>query len=143
MGIKVANNNFSLEATTLGGWLPGDPNSATDMSVIVDAVADEKADSAEILVDEITWTVIPLACSFAGHTHVSGSNNPIPSPGFNTGKAIEATAQYTKCEGKLVLREGDSGICNGSFTNNSSGATVPCQCTFKISDAGQSDVKAE
>lgn len=78
--------------------------------------------------------------TFAGHTFVAGVVN------------IVATSASTKAENLIVLREGDANTllsappgtgCIGSWTNDSSGVTVPCQCNVEISDAGQDKVKAQ
>jgi len=65
---------------------------------------------------------------------------------FVTGlAAIQPGALSTKAEGGLVLRKGDRSLvgCIGSWTNNSSGATVACSCQVEISDAGQDKAKAQ
>lgn len=69
----------------------------------------------------------------ATHTFVAGAATIAPS------------ATKTKAEGGLVLREGDASAagCIGSWTNNSTSATVPCACGVEISAAGQDKVKAQ
>lgn len=139
----IANENFELKATSLGGWIPGDPNAPSDMTVAPLLAGKVKADNKYILINQINWIVIPTRCTFAGHTHVNGSSIPLPPPGFNNAEAIKATAEKCKADLLPVMRKGDTGKCNGMFTNNSSGASVPCQCIFELSNAGQEKVKGK
>ena len=143
MSELIANEDYQVEATSLGAWLPGDPNSPTDMTFTLIKATKANENNKKILVNNMNWIVIPAACTFAGHTHVAGGSAPVLPPGFNTGAPINATAQDCKCDNLPVMRENDTGTCNGTFTNNSSGATVGCQCSFKISDAGQALVRGK
>jgi hypothetical protein len=83
----------------------------------------------------VTWLIATGGCAFtsATHTFVAG------------GALITPSATKTKADGQIVLREDDSAAagCVGSWTNNSSGATVPCSCSAKINAAGQAKAKAQ
>jgi hypothetical protein len=79
----------------------------------------------------IVWTALGCPFTSATHTFVSG------------GGSVSPTATKTKANGQLVLRKGDTGTCAGGWTNDSSGAAVPCACDVEISDAGQTKAKAQ
>jgi len=149
MSELIANDGMQISATSLGAWIPGDPNLPVDMSLVkTPADAADCPDGEDVLTKEISWTVVPAACVLAGNTHVGGSSSPILPPGPGTGAPIEATAQKVKCKAlgspEAVLRKGDTGKCNGSFTLNVSPFTTTyCQCDFEITDANQTKAKAE
>ena len=125
MGLEVATEKRTIEVTSQGGWTPSEP-------IYIETPAGvSKISEGKVLLKKINWTV--TRCSFSGHTHISGWS---VSP-------IMATSKKAKCDGQFVLRKNDSGTCQGTFVNNSSGATVPCVCSLKISDAGQTFVKGE
>jgi len=137
MSELVANNDLEITATPSGAWVPGDPNSASAMTLVKSpADSADAPDGTDVLCDEISWTVIPGACTLSGYTHTSGAS---VSP-------IAATAQKCKAKSlglsKAVLRKGDTGTCNGVFTPPS-GPTLACSCTFEITDAGQDKMRAE
>lgn len=82
----------------------------------------------------ITWSAaLPCPHTSATHTFVSGAATIAPS------------TTKVKADTQLVLRVGDASTvgCIGSWTNNSTGATVACSCGCEISDAGQDKVKAQ
>jgi len=82
----------------------------------------------------ITFTAA-TPCPHTSATHV-----------FVAGAAvIQTSAQKVKASLVPVHRQGDSSLvgCIGSWTNISSGATVPCSCGVEISEAGQDKVKGE
>lgn len=129
----LANVDYTLKVTPdpqTSLWVPGKPT-----EVRVSAPAVDAPSGKDVLVTQITYAfaAVPVApatpCSFAGHTFVAGAGS------------IQATAVKVKCSGLKPIRENDEGSCIGSFTNNSSGATVPCKCMLKIESAGQSKVK--
>lgn len=93
-----------------------------------------KASDKKIATTAITivWTVAsPCPHTAAGFTFVAGAGS------------IAATATKTKASGGLVLRVEDAGTCAGSWTKNSDGTVVACACACEISDAGQSEAKAQ
>jgi hypothetical protein len=69
--------------------------------------------------------VMPCPCTFSGHTFVAG------------GGVLKATALKSQSDNMSILRKNDMGNCSGSWVNNVSGATVPCSCQVRITDAGQ------
>jgi hypothetical protein len=83
----------------------------------------------------ITWS-LPLPCPFSSalYNFVSGAAVIMPS------------ATKTKAGGALVLRKDDQSTagCIGSWTLKVTPFTpMPCACNCKISDAGQTKVKAQ
>lgn len=137
MSELIANTNLTLKVTPIAPpppadvWTPGDPNNPADMTLVTQEASAAKAEGAKILINGISWTVTPGACSLSGGTHLSGAS-VVP---------IAPSATNVRCDNILVLREGDVGTCAGVFTVGS--LTVPCSCIFSIDDAGQSTVKGE
>jgi len=83
----------------------------------------------------ITFTVATGGCAFTNAAHT-----------FVTGAAfLQASAIATRGENLPVLRKGDQSMlgCLGSWTNNSTGAAVSCACSVEVTDAGQTQVKAQ
>ena len=77
---------------------------------------------------QVTWVAPQCAYVSAGaFTFVSGA------------AVLFASAQKTRANGQAVLLEGDTSDvgCIGSWTNNSTGATVSCACAMEIASAGQ------
>jgi hypothetical protein len=83
----------------------------------------------------ITWS-LPLPCPFSSATY-----------NFVSGAAmVDATAEKVKADGMAVLRKDDSAQngCIGSWTLKASPFTaMPCACSVKITDAGQTKSKAQ
>lgn len=131
MSVLIANEDYTLQAVSLGSWIPGNPNLSSDATVINQKATKAKANDKKILINQISWVMIPGACTFTNHTHVSGVSTP----------PIIATAIKCKADNIPVLRLDDSGKCIGSFTNDSSGSPVICSCNFKIDDSGQNKVR--
>ena len=127
-GLKVNFSNTLPGGMTYAGDQPIDPT-----KIVPVKSAKSKAVAKFLCLEKITLTfaVGTAPCPFtkAGFTFVSGSGS------------ILSTAIKVKAEGKAILRLNDTGLCSGTWTNNSSGATVPCACNLKISDAGQTKVK--
>lgn len=85
-------------------------------------------------VDYVFSTTLTRPCPFTSgglFTFVAG------------GGTILATAGKCKAEGQLVLRQGDSGTCTGTWTKIADGSTLTCTCDVEISDAGQDKVKGQ
>lgn len=126
---NIVNEDYTLEITNTspGGVSAfGTPVESRNPSPFV------KANSKSVLRGSIGYVFSPASpCVFAGHTFVSGAGS------------IVAGSSFVKTDGIPVLLEGDTGSCVGSFTNNGSGAPVPCSCQLRISDAGQSNLKGE
>jgi hypothetical protein len=125
---EIANEDRVIVITSNGPWTPGP---ATGMTWIEIKAGKTKLSNKFAMINQISW--VALGCTFGGHTFVSGGSV----------EAIMATATKCKCDNMFVLRKDDQGSCAGTFTNNSSGATVPCTCSFKIDMAGQVKVKGE
>ncbi len=72
------------------------------------------------------------ACPFSltTHTFVSGVFS------------LTASAVNVRAEGNPVHLQGESAnnACSGSWSDNSSGSPVPCQCNVEISNSGQTSV---
>jgi hypothetical protein len=143
MGKLIANTDYTLTATPLGSWVPGGPQDASDATLTQQQATQLQCNGKPVLINEISWFMITGACTFAGHTHVGGSSVPVPAPGFANATPVKATTAQAKADTIKLLRQDDIGKCNGTFTNNSTGATVPCQCEFKITNAGQNKARAE
>jgi hypothetical protein len=80
---------------------------------------------------QMAWSVGSAPCPYASTTYdfVSG------------GGVIIATSLKCKCETKFPLRLNDTGNCVGSWKLKVSPFTViPCSCTMKIADAGQTKI---
>jgi hypothetical protein len=125
---SIANENYTLGITNLspGVSVFGVPNETRILAL------KSKVDEKKILLSAIQYSFTAGSpCVLPMHTFISGIGS------------IQATAIKTKCDGLPVMREGDSGSCSGSFTNNNSGLPVSCSCTLRIANAGQTKVKAE
>jgi len=123
MSLNIVNEDFSMTVTPLGAWIPGTP------SYTVTKASKAEENNKKILLNIISWSM--SGCILAGSAFVSGAGS------------VSATALKCKCDSLSVMREQDSGTCNGTF--QPSGAPppppVPCSCTFIISNAGQNKVK--
>ena len=76
----------------------------------------------------LTWTAgTPCPHTSATHTFVSGAGS------------ITAGSTKVKCDNNFVLLKEDSGTCAGTWAPPS-GPNIPCACTIKIADAGQTNV---
>lgn len=126
MSEDVANANRTI---TITNTVPG---TATPNIVFTDTPAGyADASSADILVDKITG--VPTGCILAGYTFLGGDMDDMLS-----------TAQKCRCDGKNVMRKGDSTTCAGEFQLNVSPFTIiACACNVEIIDAGQDKVRAE
>ena len=142
MSESIANNNMQISVTPSGPWAPADPNDPAQVVLVKNPDPNVDAPAGiDVLVGEISWTIIPTSCALPAipgtlpaHTHISGGS---VTP-------VQATGTKTKCSGTLPLREGDQGACQGLFKLTASPFTdAPCACTFEITDAGQSKAKAE
>ena len=71
MSELIANTDFEISVTPSGAWTPGDPNSTSDMSLtVVQANKAEAPNGKPIIVDSVSWVVIPTACTLASNTHI-------------------------------------------------------------------------
>jgi len=134
MSELIANTNLKIKATPnpIGSlWIPGDPNEPSEMTLVKQEASAAMAEGNKILVNTISWVVIPGACQLTSGTHVSGASIT----------PIFPSATKVRCDYNPVLREGDIGICNGIFTV--SGSPVTCSCIFEIDEAGQTTVRGE
>lgn len=135
----VANEDMMIEfSNTLpgGGALTYLGDQGIDLVMIVPTLSTKcKANSKKVGTTGITlaFAVGGADCphTFTGHTFVSGAGT------------VAVSATKCKAESALVLREGDTGTCIGSWTNDATAATVVCNCDVSISDAGQTKVKAQ
>jgi hypothetical protein len=113
----------------MGPWVPA---SVSAMTITATESSKLSASGKAVIVSTITAALnAATGCAFPGHTFVGGAG------------LITATATKVSSLGMAPMREGDEGLCVGGFTNNSSGASVPCACKFKITAAGQDKVEAE
>lgn len=80
-----------------------------------------------------------IVFTFAGGTHSSGTSETAIGGG-----TITATATKVKVEGGYVMRLGDSGTMNGTYTSATSPfPIVAFSSSVEITDANQDKVKAE
>ncbi len=86
------------------------------------------------LIDPVGPPPVNVPCPFTSATHTFVSGGSVAP--------MLATAQKVKAESQFVMRQGDSGACAGSWLDSTS-SPVTCACTFEISDAGQTTVKAQ
>jgi hypothetical protein len=137
---EVANEDLKVGFTNSAG--PPDLVYSTDpgldaVKVIAVKAPKVKAANKAICTTSITitWTVAtPCPFSSALYNFVSGAAVIMPS------------ATKTKAGGALVLRKDDQSTagCIGSWTLKATPFTaMPCACSCKISDAGQTKVKAQ
>ena len=129
---SLATTDFELEfkstpqgTSTAGLTYPG-VATTEDPKVAINGVA---VCTASVTLVFTVANVCPQ--SFSGHAFVAGAG------------AVVASGINTKAGYLPVLREEDTGTCVGSWTNTSSGATVPCECSVEILDAGQEVVKSD
>lgn len=114
-----------IQITPQGAWIPAIP---TYTEIKSDKC---KSTGKKILLDKITWTI--NGCQFPPNVHLGGSGT------------INSTAQKVKCELKFPMRETDEGMCNGQFQPPGAPPPppIPCNCKYKIINAGQNKVKGE
>ncbi len=108
---------YSVQAVSGGAWIP---SPLTYTEILLPRL---KAGGKNVLGGQCNG--VASGCIFAGHTFVAGVS------------VILATSTKNKSDSIKPMREGDAGQCIGSFTNNSSGAPVPCVCDVAIQVAGQ------
>ena len=135
---NVANEDLMIEFTMTAGppeALSAGPQEVPLSSSIVGINATKASVSGKkVVVSTITTTFVgdcPYASLATLHTFVSGAGSMSAGATKNTADTLP------------VFLEGDIGTCAGptGFTNNNTGAPVPCACTLKISSAGQEKVK--
>lgn len=122
MGEYIANTGRTITITPQGGWTPGGPSYTHIESGHI------KLSGSKAILSQIVWTV--SGCSMGAFVGGGGGN-------------IQATASNVKMDGMKPMRETDEGSCSGTLKNPNTGATIPCSCKYKITNAGQSKVKAE
>jgi len=136
-GKEVANEDLKVNFTKTA---PPDAVYAGDqpidaVKIVAIKATKTKANNKFVCANMITLT-------FTAGTpcpHTSATYNFIAGAG-----SIPSTAIKTKVDNLTVLRKDDSGSCAGSWSLKVSPFTVlPCSCTLKISDAGQTKVLAE
>jgi len=124
MEIKFDNTSPGAPPLVYSGDLPID-----DLSIIATRSTKTKVDGKSVCVASVTALFTPATpCphTFAAHTFVAGG-----------GVVAVATAAFVKDDMVPVLRRGDAGACIGSWTNNSTGAPVPCACNTEVNATGQ------
>lgn len=129
----ITNEDMEIQAIPKGAWTPANPNDISEVTILTEKAGNGKANNKKILINKIEWNIIPTSCSFANHTHVSGSNST----------PINGTSKNIKCDGKKIILDGDTGECQGLFTNDNTGASVICKCDFKVINAGQTNAKGK
>ena len=134
MSKEIANTDLSISITPSGAatWTPGTPT-YTKISA-----SGTKCSNKSILCNQIIWVMVPASCTQATPpaVHLSGAGSMAATAG-----KVKAKALGTK---SAVMRKDDSGTCTGVFTvTGPPPIPQPCSCTFKITDAGQTKVKAE
>lgn len=146
--LAVANEDMKIGFTnTLN---PGDltapvSDPGIDVAKIVPVKStSETIDNKYICVQKVTLTfnilgippsVVPAPCPFTSgglYTFIAGA-----------GSILATVGVHVMDDSKIYLRKDDAGTCVGSWTQISSGSTLPCNCTLKISDAGQTTVEAD
>jgi hypothetical protein len=95
--------------------------------------AENNTNNKKVCINNIAFT--PLNCTLSNATWVSGNSNGIDG---TTTKCFDIVSGK-----KTILREGDMGTCNGTFTITSPPFTLPCSCTLIITDAGQDKVSGD
>lgn len=131
MSKLLANLDAQITAQPIGAWIPGDPNNPAQMALIFIFATKNRMNNKFAIVNNITWTVIPLACQLENFIHVTGASST----------PITATALKVKFETLKALREEDFGFCTGQFLHEITGVPLTCTCKFTITDAGQDKVK--
>jgi len=145
----VANEDLEL-TFTLTSADPSDKQPATGMSVqplipfkIAPTLSNSsRGEGKKVATKEIviTWAGAPCAFTSAGlYTFVAGSGK------------VEITAEKSRADGEIVLREGDTGTCEGDHTALppggwilTSGPTpVSCSCDVEITKAGQTKARGK
>lgn len=133
MSELIANEDYEIKVTPQGAWTPADPHNPAKMTLVPILASKAKENNKKIIIKQISWTVLPSACTLASNTLSSGASAP----------PIQPDASKVKCDNQLVIREKDTGTCKGVFIHNTTSATTNCTCEFKINKAGQDKVKGE
>jgi len=126
--IATKNLKIKFDNVAPGGTVYAGDLSVDQISVMTTESAKTKIDNNAIALVNISYTftaALPCPHTLAAHTFVAGGGTTL------------ASAVKTKDDNRAVMRIDDAGNCVGSFTNNASGAVVPCSCTVKVSEAGQ------
>ena len=118
----IANTHRIISISPQGAWTPGSP------VYIQTPAAKMKVNNIPVLVTQISWTI--TGCTAGAFTGGGGGSIP-------------ATAVKCKADNQSVMRENDTGQCQGVLTNPNTGATLNCTCEYKITNAGQIKVKGE
>lgn len=123
MSLEIVNEDFIMTITPGGSWTPGTPLYTMFKAIKL------KVNGKFVLIWHLLWDMANKDCTKSGYTHQEGAGIIFP-----TG---------TKCftNGDNPLRRTDSGTCNGTFKKNSDGSILNCNCTFELTDAGQSKAK--
>lgn len=119
----IATTKTEIEYLSKGAWIPETPTEATVNKTPLGKLLLSKNNA----ITEIETT--PKACQLAGSV-------------LSFGKGIlRGTSIKVKSENKSVILDTDIGECNGVFTNTTTGATTPCNCTIKIKNINQNKVR--
>lgn len=122
----IVNEDYVITITPNGAWVPGP---AIGHNYIEQKTTKTKMNNKFVVQTPLTWTA--LGCTLAAHSFVTGSGT------------INSIAIQTNWEGIKCLRENDQGTCNGSFNQIPGPGTTNCNCTFRISNAGQAKARGE
>jgi hypothetical protein len=118
----IANEDKTIQITQKSA---GGPGIANYTEIKSDKVTLNKK---KALLTQITWTM--LGCTYSGYNFVSGAGN------------MQKTGDECFTKTKYFMREGDKGMCSGSFTLISPPYTpYVCSCEHEIKKAGQQKVK--
>lgn len=137
---EIANEDLTVKFTMSAG--PPDKVYAGDPGIDPVKIVAVKAPKASVGGKKVCTTSLTIAfavatpCPFSSATYnfVSGAASLVPAP------------TKTKAGGATVLRKDDQSAagCLGSWTLKVSPFTaLPCACSCKISDAGQTKVKGQ
>lgn len=136
---NIANEDLLIEFSNTAG--PPDIVYTGDKGLTYPGVAETLSTKCKALAKKIATTLLEyiFSSTVVPCPHTSGNYNFVSGTG-----TITATATKCRAESALVMREGDSGLCAGSWTLKVSPFTaVACACDTQISSAGQSKVKGQ
>lgn len=123
---------FTVNIIPLGSWVPGNPLYTITRSNKVNGGSNPLLNA--FVNDDIGWTVTD--CSLPGATLTSPGQGA-PDINNDSNKINARKGVQMKCMKKFA-----NGTCAGVFTTNSTPpTTIPCSCTFIITNAGQSKVR--
>lgn len=124
----IANEDYVITITPNGAWIPGP---AAGHNYIEQKSTKTKMNNKFVVRTPLTWTA--AGCTLPGYVFSAG------------GGTINATGTKSNWEALKALRVNDQGTCNGLFNKipPPPGVTQVCNCTFKITAAGQVKVKGE